>query len=320
MVAFVTIIAVVSGCSDGTDASSPSAASTPTGATPNPVSATVAPPPASPPPSTDLAAAFQQFAGTLPADVGVSFAAVGEGAAPPVSLGTWTHGPAWSTSKVPLTIAALREAGLSGVTDAMRGAIIQSDNAAADQVWQSLGPHDVAAKKVEAVLDDSGAPATVPAERPRAEFSAFGQTDWSLVDQVRFLSWAKCNAETTPIFDLMGHVEGDQLWGLGGIPGAQLKGGWGPSESGKYLVRQIGVIPTPAGLTAVAIAAEPASGSFGDGTNVLTQLSNWLDQHKAELPGGQCPDVAGTGASSATPSGPVASSPDANSVPATSPP
>ena len=60
----------------------------------------------------------------------------------------------------------------------------------------------------------------------------------------------------------MGQVEPSQTWGIGGIPGSEFKGGWGPSPSGKYLVRQIGVLTTPAGNIAVAIAAEPESGSF----------------------------------------------------------
>jgi hypothetical protein len=141
---------------------------------------------------------------------------------------------------------------------------------------------------VEAVLKDAGAPATVPAERPRPEFSAFGQTDWSLTDQVKFLSWAWCDSANAPIFNLMGQVEGDQKWGLGGMENAQIKGGWGPTVDGKYLVRQIGIIDTPAGKTAVAMAAEPASGSFADGTRALSQLATWLGDHLAELPGGQC--------------------------------
>jgi hypothetical protein len=246
---------------------------------------TAAPPPASP--AAGLAGDFQQFAAGLNARVGVVVAAVGD-ALPPVTLGEWQRGPAWSTIKAPLSIAALRESQSAVPTDAMRAAITESDNAAADQVWQSLGAPDLAAKKVEAVLNDAGAPATVPAQRPRPEFSAFGQTDWSLADQVKFLSWAKCTAVAEPILSLMGQVEGDQHWGLGGVEGAQIKGGWGPSPGGAYLVRQIAVIPTPGGLTAVAMAAEPSSGSFGDGTQVLTKLANWLSEHKADLPGGQC--------------------------------
>ncbi len=54
----------------------------------------------------------------------------------------------------------------------------------------------------------------------------------------------------------MSQVAPNQTWGIGDIAGAEFKGGWGPSPSGKYLVRQIGVLTTPAGKVAVAIAAK----------------------------------------------------------------
>jgi len=53
-------------------------------------------------------------------------------------------------------------------------------------------------------------------------------------------------------------------------------------------VRQLGVLKTPTGLTAVAVATEPATGSFDDGMQELTEVSKWLTSHMAELPTGQC--------------------------------
>ena len=41
--------------------------------------------------------------------------------------------------KVPLVIAALREEAPPEVTDAMTAAITESDNAAAESIWASLG-------------------------------------------------------------------------------------------------------------------------------------------------------------------------------------
>ena len=69
-----------------------------------------------------------------------------------------------------------------------------------------------------------------------------------------------------PIFTLMGRVEAVQRWGIGTIAGSRFKGGWGPSPTGAYLVRQIGIITTPNGMIAVALAAQPASGTYDDGT------------------------------------------------------
>jgi len=63
----------------------------------------------------------------------------------------------------------------------------------------------------------------------RPQFTAFGQTIWALTDQARFTASAVCDSSNAPIFTLMGQVESDQRWGLGVIPDARFKGGWGPS-------------------------------------------------------------------------------------------
>ena len=69
---------------------------------------------------------------------------------------------------------------------------------------------------------------------------------------------------------------------------AQFKGGWGPSPTGSYLVRQMGVLAAPNGRIAVALAAQPASGKFDDGTAALTEMATWLIAHLRALPAGQC--------------------------------
>ncbi|MGA8544175.1 MAG: hypothetical protein WB785_02805 [Mycobacterium sp.] len=222
----------------------------------------------------------------LHANMGLVISAVGANQKQLV-FGDWTTGPAWSTSKVPLTIAALGEE--NPPTDAIRAAITESDNGAAESIWDGLGGNTVtAAHKVEAVLRRYGDPTTVEWRKLRPPFTAFGQTIWSLTNQVRFTAAAVCDSASAPIFTLMGEVEQDQRWGLGVIPDTRLKGGWGPSPTGNYLVRQIGVLKTPTGLTAVAVATQPGSGSFSDGTQELTEVSKWLTSHIAELPAGQC--------------------------------
>jgi hypothetical protein len=204
-----------------------------------------------------------------------------------LEFGDWTTGPAWSTSKVPLTIAALDEE--NPPTASMWAAITESDNAAAESIWDTLGGNTpTAAQKVEAVLRKFGDPTTVEWHQRRPPFTAFGQTIWSLTNQVRFTAGAVCDSGSAPIFTLMGQVEQAQRWGLGVIPETRLKGGWGPNPAGNYLVRQLGVLQTPTGLVAVALATEPSSGSFSDGTQQLTEVSRWLASHMAELPAGQC--------------------------------
>jgi hypothetical protein len=170
----------------------------------------------------------------------------------------------------------------------MRAAITESDNAAAESLWATLGDPTTAAQKVQQILQETGDPTTVESRKLRPEFTAFGQTIWSLVNQARFTASAFCNSENDPIFNLMGQVEPGQKWGIGEIPDTRFKGGWGPSPSGMYLVRQVGVLTTPAGKIAVAIAAEPASGSFDDGTKDLNEVAKWLTNHLGALPAGQC--------------------------------
>ncbi len=245
-------------------------------------------PPSKPPSSTDLAAEFAQWQPQLHAKTGVVLAAVGAGSPAPITLGDWNSGPAWSTIKVPLVIAGMRQQNTSQVTTAMTEAITESDNAAAESIWEGLGDPVTAAAKVEAVLRDAGDQTTVQSQKVRPEFTAFGQTEWSLANQVRFLSEAACDTFDQPALALMGQVESDQQWGLGKLPNTKIKGGWGPSQSGRYLVRQIGILSTSKGLTVVAFAAEPDSGSFPDGTQNLTDIAKWLQQRTDQLPAGQC--------------------------------
>jgi hypothetical protein len=234
-----------------------------------------------------LAADFAQLETRLHAAVGVAVSPVGNAQAP-ITLGSWKSGPAWSTIKVPLIIAALREGNPPTVTDAMTAAITESDNGAAESIWASLGDPVTAAHKIEAVLRQTGDNTTVQSQKVIREFTAFGQTEWSLPDQVRFTSVAFCDKANTPVFSLMGRVVADQRWGIGTVPDAEFKGGWGPSPPGGYLVRQLGVLPAPNGRVAVALAAQPSSGKFDDGTVALNEMATWLTAHLGALPAGQC--------------------------------
>jgi hypothetical protein len=171
----------------------------------------------------------------------------------------------------------------------MRAAIVNSDNDAAERLWESLGDPATAAGKVGDVLRGYGDPTVVESRRTYPPFSAFGQTDWSLRHAATFVAGAVCDPQNGPIFALMRQIAPDQQWGLGSLPeDTQYKGGWGPSRSGSYLVRQIGVLRTEAGFVAVAMAAEPRSGSFSDGTNDLNKIAAWLNKHTDALPFSQC--------------------------------
>ena len=237
--------------------------------------------------ASKLSESFDELRSTLAGSVGIAIAPVGTGA-DVVTLGDWTTGPAWSTIKVPLAIAAVREGDAAATTYA-QPAITRSDNDAAEHLWELLGTPPVAAKAVADVLKETGdTTTTVQQEKVRPEFSAFGQTQWSMNEQVRFAADLPCLPQAAPIIDLMGMIALDQQWGLSAFEGAKYKGGWGPDTAGGYLVRQLGVVNSPSGQTAIALAVQPKSGSFADGTKMISQLAQWLTKHSAELPGGTC--------------------------------
>ncbi|MFE3194728.1 hypothetical protein ACFXHA_37390 [Nocardia sp. NPDC059240] len=223
---------------------------------------------------------------TLPGKVGLAVLPVGGDKV--VALGDWTSGPGWSTMKVPLTLAALRKN--PGNQVAAVNAIEYSDNTAADTLWQSLGSPEAAAQAVQDVLREGGdGETTVPAARTRPDYSAFGQADWSLANQLKFTAKLPCLPQSDVVTSLMGKISSGQRWGLGTLDGAVFKGGWGPDPSGNYLVRQLGLLPVAGGQIAIAIATQPNSGSFDDGTAILTKIATLIGKHLDELQGAGCP-------------------------------
>lgn len=234
-----------------------------------------------------LAAEYAELEAAVKGKMGMAMAPVGGTA--PVTFGEWSTGPAWSTMKIPLSLATLRR---NPSTNAytMSAAITSSDNGSAEVLWQSLGTGEDAAKAVQAVLREGGdANTNVPSTRSRAEHTAFGQSEWSLADQTRFAARLPCLPQSATVLDLMSQIIPSQRWGLGAFSGAEFKGGWGPDTAGSYLVRQFGLISTPSGQVAIAFAAQADSGAFSDGMTILDKLATLVSQHVGELIGGTCP-------------------------------
>ncbi|MDD7812794.1 hypothetical protein PP713_09510 [Mycobacterium sp. CSUR Q5927] len=240
---------------------------------------------ASPVSAEPLQAGFTRLATTIPANVGIAYAPVGQNSAG--TLGNLQNGVAWSTIKVPLAIAAIH-ANRPNAQDLAARAVTASDNDAAEKLWSELGPAPQAAQQVQAVLRAGGDVGTaVESRRLRPEFSAFGQTQWPLARQAVFAAHLPCMGVAAPVYSLMNNTIPNQRWGLASI-GAPTKGGWGPGPGGGYLVRQFGVVGTPHGQLAVALAAEPKDGSFDSGVAALNQMTEWLKANAAQLPGGRC--------------------------------
>jgi hypothetical protein len=183
------------------------------------------------------------------------------------TYGTWASGVAWSTIKVPLAVAALRNGVGAPVTDA----IVRSDNAVAEELWAQLG--DAAAQLVQSVLRDAGDPVTmVESRRLRAEYTPFGQTRWSLADQARFAAGLSRVPGSSAVIGLMRELTADHRWGLA-AKGFAAKGGWGPGHGGDYLVRQFAII---SGNIGVALAAEVSDGGYEAGVEAVNSLADWV--------------------------------------------
>jgi hypothetical protein len=230
-------------------------------------------------------ASLDSIGNGLAGEVGV---AVGKlGSANVQTGGGLTTGSAWSTIKVPIALSLLDEVGgPSGLTSAQKNqieaAITLSDNAAAARLFAELerrhGGITGAAAAVTGILRAGGDTATAVSTQGRNGFSPYGQTEWSLPNQQRFMAALAggCvgDAATTKfVLDLMGRVTSDR-WGLGslGLP-ARWKGGWGPGVDGRYLVRQMGVVEYGGNQLVIAIAARPADGQYLSGQTLATQLA-----------------------------------------------
>lgn len=190
--------------------------------------------------------------------------------------GSILSGPAWSTAKVPVAIAALRQS--TDHYEAMRSAITTSDNASAQQLWDALGGGEPAAEAATAILREGGDLSThIQPFVQRDGFSAFGQTQWSLIDQTTFAQRLTTIPQAESVFAAMAEIAPDQRYGLGLFPGAQFKGGWGPEPDQGYLVRQFGVIPATNGPVAVAVIAK--ADNYAAGQSALTALAVKLQPH-----------------------------------------
>lgn len=210
-----------------------------------------------------------------------------------VSAGDTTGFPAWSTSKVPLVMAALERTGKPETTTAaMRAAITHSDNDAAETIWASLGAPAQAGAAVQQVLRAGDDDRTVVQTRTvRPEYSAFGQTLWGDAPAAIFAARLPCTASGRTTAALMREVDANQQWGVFGLRGAQsvgVKGGWGPGIDGAYVVRQLAVVQTPRGYTGLMLSVRPADGSFASGKDALTRLAETVRAQLGALPAASC--------------------------------
>lgn len=229
--------------------------------------------------------AFERIAADLPPGTGMAIAPIGR-PDPGRTAGDIDSEVAWSTVKVPLAIAALRIS--PNLADIAHQSITVSDNASAETLWAALGGGQGAATAVEQILAQAGDDHTrVPSSRLRPGFSIFGQTHWALDDQARFAAGLACLPDADPVLAMMAQIDPSQQWGLGRIPGATFKGGWGPTTDGSgYLVRQFGLIPTAGGRAGIALATYAPD--LSSGAAQLSRLADIIAAEAGALGGGDC--------------------------------
>jgi len=192
-----------------------------------------------------------------------------------VRLGSLGITAAWSTSKVPLAFAVVQKGLQSAQAVNLKAALRSSDNTAAAALWHALGTDGTAAETVSSVLRQAGDTTTkVPSIQTYAPYSVFGQTMWSVEAQARFMEEAPCLVGAGVVLAEMAQVDSSQRWGIGRLPGAVFKGGWGPPKSGGYEARQLGWYQVDGGKTYVAMSVRASS--FSAATNDLDMLSAGL--------------------------------------------
>ncbi|MDK8692745.1 hypothetical protein [Corynebacterium sp. MSK158] len=252
-----------------------------------PASLSAAPPASSSDPSAAAPAGdVQAVLDRIVAEHGNVGIAVSDGTTT-IEAGRTAPEAAWSTSKVPVLIAANRV----GAADSqlVSSAITYSDNEAAKTAWAGLGEGTAAAQATQSVIAEAGDVATqVQSQVTRPEFTAFGQTMWSVGNQAKFMAGLRCVEGVQPIIDAMGVADPAQGYGLRSLPGALMKGGWGPSPAGSYDVRQMGIVQLGGHDVAVALIASSSDGQYASTQTVLTSMAEALAQADSQWSSPAC--------------------------------
>lgn len=174
-----------------------------------------------------LEAQLEEIAGEVAAAFGGRLGVAVAGEDGQVSAGDAAATPAWSTIKVPIAVAALRAD--EALYPSAVSAITVSDNTAAENLYRAVGPG-----AVNEVLAEAGMAATLNTEVVRPEFSTFGQTLLTPAQEAQLAGTLACLDGAGDVLGLMGSIDPGQAWGLGVLPGAKFKGGWGPGTDGAY--------------------------------------------------------------------------------------
>ncbi|MDU7790926.1 MAG: hypothetical protein E7J80_12040, partial [Corynebacterium sp.] len=178
------------------------------------------------------------------------------------------EGPVWSTIKVPIAIAALKDGADKSLVDL---AIKESDNDAAFALWSQVQWREGSAENaVKALLDDYGSHAKI-------HDSAFGYSTWSLKDQAVFGAELPCIPEADYVHKVLKDIVSWQRVGLSAQPRTRAKSGWGlDEEENEYTYRQFGVHEVDGKRVGVALSVVMDGEDYADAEPAVKYLAHQL--------------------------------------------
>ena len=178
------------------------------------------------------------------------------------------EGPVWSTIKVPIAIAALKDGADKSLVDL---AIKESDNDAAFALWSQVQWREGSAENaVKALLDDYGSHANI-------HDSAFGYSTWLLKDQAVFGAELPCIPEADYVHKGLKDIVSWQRVGLSAQPRTRAKSGWGlDEEENEYTYRQFGVHEVDGKRVGVALSVVMDGEDYADAEPAVKYLAHQL--------------------------------------------
>ena len=203
-----------------------------------------------------------------------------------IHVGSTQRMSAWSTIKIPISMAALRRSKSATTKNRVNRALRHSDNGAAAQLWRQLGSGRIAAKRTNSVLRKYGNKATSTQWRTvRAGASPYGQTKWSSVGQSYLMAGIACDREGIYIRRQL-NAATSGYWGLRRFDKAYVKNGYGPRKGGA-LVRQVAIVVGKDGRrwgVSISIRASSTNRGFTDASIV----TDWLRKRIRQVPAKKC--------------------------------
>uniref|UniRef100_UPI00261B2D7A hypothetical protein n=1 Tax=uncultured Corynebacterium sp. TaxID=159447 RepID=UPI00261B2D7A len=234
---------------------------------------------------TQLDRAVDKTARKYHAKVGVAISAGDD----TIAVGDKGKGPVWSTIKVPIAIAALKDGADKSLVDL---AIKESDNDAAYSLWSQVQWREGSADKaVEELLEDYGSHADI-------HDTAFGYSTWSLKDQAVFGAELPCIEEADYVHKVLKDIVAWQKIGLSKEKRTRAKSGWGLDEDdNEYTYRQFGVHEVAGKRVGVALSVVTDGEDYAKAEPAVKDLAYQLvDIVDAEVekgniePAAQCKD------------------------------